>query len=121
MQIHTTSEIVNVVVICFILAICVEAVIELWLTAAPLEPVRAFLARLLTESRMFGWILALTTCGYCMSVWAAASVAFIPYSIVDNAIIGWFINFLLIHRFANMFHSRIMKKSISLEPYLENK
>ena len=119
MQIHTAGEIASNLLVCSILAICAEALIELWLTASPLEPIRAFVARNLTESRRFGWVVALLTCGYCMSVWVAAAAAFIPSGICGNALLAWFINFLLIHRLSNLFHNKMMH-NIKLEPWNNN-
>lgn len=121
MQILGPGEIVSSIVLLFALAWCIEALIELWLTAQPLEPLRASLARNLTETS-YEWLVTLLTCGYCMSFWMAIPFAFLAAPLANCETIGErvamvTINAILLHRMSNFIHSRVMNRGITLEPY----
>ena len=46
----------------------------------------------------------LFSCGYCMSVWVSATVAWTLPIGVDNKFIGFVISTFVIHRLSNLFH-----------------
>jgi len=83
-----------------ILAIACEALVQLWLKAAPLQPARAFLRRItpFLYSETQGHLL---DCPYCLSVWVGFGVVvgylYVPYSILFFAALG-------IHRCSNFIH-----------------
>lgn len=113
------QEIISFILLWFLFAAFIEALVELLLTAGPLETPRAWLAR------KSGFIADLISCGYCFSVWVAATIAWILPSPMQLAIdfgisniylnfceeyLWWFINTILLHRFSNIFHVRIANK-----------
>lgn len=110
------TEIVVFLVYWGLFAIIAEAIIELLLTAGPLEQIRAYLAR---KSSI---IASLLSCGYCFSVWICFAIAWILPSPMDlagsfgisnnyttfvNVYLWWFVNGILLHRLSNVVHNKI--------------
>jgi len=117
MQTHGSFEEIAIFILLWIFFIVfAESLTQILLHAGPLEPIRAFLAR---QSRFLADLLG---CGYCFSVWVAFSIAWVLPSPVGLALsfgisndflifvednLWWFVNGLILHRLANVFHDRV--------------
>lgn len=115
------QEIIGFIILWSMTIIFVEAMVELLLTAQPLEEVRSWFAR------KSPFIAGLLSCGYCFSVWVAMSVAWllpspmhvaIELGAADNYLIfcenyfWWFVNGILLHRLSNIFHVRVAHQKL---------
>lgn len=117
MQIQTGfAEIVTFALYWGVAALMAEALIEILLTAGPLEQIRAYF------SRKFSFIADLLSCGYCFSVWVCFSFAWVLPSPMDlgesfgitnvfvefvNDYLWWLVNGLVLHRLSNIIHTRV--------------
>lgn len=110
------TEVIVFLVYWGLFAIIAEAIIELLLTAGPLEQIRAYLAR---KSSL---IASLLSCGYCFSVWVCFAIAWILPSPIDlannfgisndyttftNDYLWWLVNGILLHRLSNIIHNKV--------------
>ncbi|MCC7570629.1 DUF1360 domain-containing protein [Candidatus Micrarchaeota archaeon] len=88
-----------------LLAIAVEAVVELIFAAGPLQRFRIFLVRntpfLTIED--YGHLLE---CKYCVSVWVGL-LAILPYCYMHITAVKLFVIGLVLHRLSNVFHISI--------------
>lgn len=116
MQAQGFEEIIVFILIWLFFVVLIEALVELLLTAEPLEPPRAWI------SRKSKFVAGLLSCGYCFSVWVAMPAAWILPSPMSLAIgygfdykwlifceeyIWWLVNGIILHRLSNVFHVRV--------------
>ena len=119
MQVFNSGQALTLVFLVALFAVFVESVLNIWLHAEILEPIRAFVARSLTGSKRWEWITYLATCGYCMSVWLSFPCAlFIPNYLGVNAAVWVLLMWMTIHRMSNLFHKTMNK--VVLEPFIGN-
>lgn len=86
-----------------LLAIAVEAVVELWKKAAPLQGVKRWIISktpFLYSEEMQTHLLE---CPYCVSFWVSA-LAVIAYLYMDTTVVACFVVGLVSHRLSNYFH-----------------
>ena len=88
-----------------------EALTELIVTAEIFERPRSWLMR---HSTFFQ---ALLSCGYCVSVWVAASVAWIMPEIITNVFLDCFLKIIVLHRLSNLLHE-LMVRMLNRIPFL---
>lgn len=84
------------------LVIFVEAITEIIVASELFSPFREFI-----WNTRFTFLHKLFACGYCISVWVSASVAWIIPT--HNGILGYFIKVMIIHRLSNMFHGIVTR------------
>ena len=84
-----------------------EAVTEIITKSELFRPFRALIYRLGSKSKVFEWLHSLLDCGYCFSVWAGCTIAFLFFSDLSlvHKYVDWFIVGLLLHRLSNLFHN----------------
>jgi hypothetical protein len=86
------------IIIWFLAVVAVEAITEIIISSVFFAPIREFIwnTRFLILHKLFA-------CGYCMSVWVSAAVAFVvPWP--TNSIFGYFLLLFALHRLSNLFH-----------------
>lgn len=99
----------------FILAVVVEAIVEILVDSELFAPAHKWLKRLAypevpSNSTAHSFVLfidSLVSCGYCLSVWVSGMVSVITNDLVlisNNTIINWIILTFLLHRLSNLFH-----------------
>jgi hypothetical protein len=85
------------------LAIFCEALVELWKTAAPIQPLKEWLVERtpwLYSERLQTHLLM---CPYCLSLYASI-VAILFYYYVGHALVWWSVCVLVVHRLSNLTH-----------------
>lgn len=83
--------------------IYVEAMVELLIESKIFSSVRNF-----AHSRE-GFLSELFSCGYCLSVWISATVAWILPVGTEYAVINFIIALLVLHRLSNVFHEFVAR------------
>ena len=82
----------------FLAVVAVEAITEIIIASVFFAPLREFV-----WNTRFTLLHKLFACGYCMSVWIAAGVAWvIPWP--TASLFGYFILLFALHRLSNLFH-----------------
>ena len=86
--------------------IAVESVTEIIVASNIMFGFRSLVNKI---SSFFG---ELVTCGYCLSVWISASIAFVmPGNICANTLLGIIVDFIIktmvLHRMSNAFHGLV--------------
>jgi hypothetical protein len=91
----------------FLAIVLTEAITELVVKSEIFRPLRAKIFNLGQDNKFFNWLHNLLDCGYCFSVWAGWTVAFLFYQEYNliSPYIDWFIVGLFLHRSANLFHN----------------
>jgi hypothetical protein len=92
----------------FLLAIVLtEATTEIVTKSEIFNPVRKRIFEKGQDNKFFNWLHSLLDCGYCFSVWAGASIAFLFFRDVGliNVYVDWFFVGIVLHRLSNLFHN----------------
>jgi hypothetical protein len=129
MQLQDSWSLIQYILVWVAFAVLVESLTEIIVNAGPLEGFRGFVAR---RGRICGIDFAeLITCGYCCSVWVAFFFAwFLPSFIFSGAAfwdltnikpivlftdkyLYWALNWIVLHRLANMIHIKL--KPVKIE------
>ena len=103
------------IIIWLIAIIAVEAVTEIIVFSEIFAPFR----EIIFNSR-FVFLHKLFSCGYCVSVWTAASIAwYVPW---PTGVFGYFIKVFVIHRLSNIFHEFTVRyiNRISIPKIIKN-
>ena len=97
----------NTIFAVIIAVVLTEAITELVVKSEIFRPLRAKIFSLGAKNKFFKWLHGLLDCGYCFSVWAGWTVAFLfrDQFALFHPIIDWFIVGVLLHRGANLFHN----------------
>ena len=89
--------------------VAVEATVEIITSSALFEPFHMWLGHRTEKSRLAAFVSGLTNCGYCMSVWVAASLAWALPEIAPYVIIDILIKTFAVHRLSNLWHEIITR------------
>ncbi len=85
--------------------VAVEAMVEVIVNADITLKVRVFFSKINP-----GFLGKLFSCGYCMSVWVAALVAWsLPGVLTDYVILDVIIKIFVVHRLSNVFHECVSR------------
>lgn len=88
-----------------LIIIAVEAIVEVIVSADITLRIRAFLSKINP-----GFLGKLFSCGYCMSVWVAATIAWAaPGILTESLILDIIIKTFVVHRLANILHEGISR------------
>ena len=92
-----------------LISLAVERITEIIVASVLLSPIRDYFRskNIMASSGYSVWwfIDSVFQCGYCMSVWVSASLAWVsPYEFTDNLPINIFISVFVIHGLANLYH-----------------
>jgi hypothetical protein len=101
-----------------LLALAVEALTELTVAAKIFDPIRNWIfdrafpqfpnGEPKKPSRFWTFIVDLTKCGYCVSVWPSFPFAFFAPSWFEGGFLSWcaclMVNWMVIHRLSNWIH-----------------
>jgi len=94
----------NELLILAFLVIAVEAITEIIVASTLFQPIRNFIAKKASSSRIAGFFAKLTQCGYCASVWIAFLLAWIIQIDIINFFISWVVFTFVLHRLSNFWH-----------------
>lgn len=86
-----------------LIVIAMEAAVELWRKAAPLQPIREKLVDITPFLYSERQQTHLLQCPYCLSVYAGVAGGFLYFS-MDIACVRWLIIAMAIHRMTNFLH-----------------
>jgi hypothetical protein len=92
-----------------LISLAVERITEIIVASVLFAPIRDyFRSKNIIDSSGYSiwWFLdSVLQCGYCMSVWVSASLAWVsPYEFTEHAIINIFVSIFVIHGLANLYH-----------------